>query len=220
MMDTSEFLIFLAKLGAVTRAVQISTPSLAKDLGIPQQTLSRWLCSLEREGLISRDITRRGQGISLTQGGKAKLKDIYHSLKTAFEGKPEGLLILGKVVTGLGEGKYYMSIPPYRKEMKKKLCFDPFLGTLNMKLNPENLSRREVLNSLKGISIEAHYFQGRKLLSAKCFPALISGKIKGAVIIPERTHHGEDILEVISPLNLRKALSLKDGQTVSVLVQT
>ncbi len=34
----------------------------------------------------------------------------------------------------------------------------------------------------------------------------------------ERTHHGPDVIEVISPYKLRDRLGLKDGDDIEVLV--
>jgi len=38
-------------------------------------------------------------------------------------------------------------------------------------------------------------------------------------MIPERTHYPEDIIEIISPNNLREKLKLKDGSKITVLVE-
>jgi riboflavin kinase len=39
------------------------------------------------------------------------------------------------------------------------------------------------------------------------------------VITPERTHHGDDHLEVIAPVRLRDDLELEDGDEVTVDVE-
>ena len=44
---------------------------------------------------------------------------------------------------------------------------------------------------------------------------MISG-LPGAVIFPEMSVHGLQVIEVISPFNLRKKLSLSDGSKVTV----
>ncbi|MBI5051325.1 DUF120 domain-containing protein, partial [Candidatus Micrarchaeota archaeon] len=51
------------------------------------------------------------------------------------------------------------------------------------------------------------------LFAYKC---RIDSKIEGAVIIPVRTHHGIEILEIIAPVELRKSLNKKTGDEVSV----
>jgi riboflavin kinase len=68
---------------------------------------------------------------------------------------------------------------------------------------------------MRGVEIAGFSSGDRTFGSLRCFPCWISG-IEGAVIIPERSHYGFDILEIISPKNLRKALSLNDGDEVKV----
>jgi CTP-dependent riboflavin kinase len=50
----------------------------------------------------------------------------------------------------------------------------------------------------------------------KAFKAKIAGKYPGAVLAIERTHYDNSVLEVISPLNIRKVLKLSDGDECSV----
>ncbi len=38
-------------------------------------------------------------------------------------------------------------------------------------------------------------------------------------MIPDRTHYPDDIIEIISPENLREHLDLKDDSTITVVVQ-
>ncbi len=40
----------------------------------------------------------------------------------------------------------------------------------------------------------------------------------GAVIVPERTHYPEDIIEIIAPVKLRDYLNVNDGSIVEVEV--
>jgi len=54
--------------------------------------------------------------------------------------------------------------------------------------------------------------------SLKCLPAIIDGKVEGHVLFIQRTHYNASVLELISPLNLREALKLKDGSKVKVKV--
>ena len=49
-----------------------------------------------------------------------------------------------------------------------------------------------------------------------CFPVLIGGRFRGAILVPLRTTHNLDVLELIAPEFLRENLKLKDGDTVEV----
>ena len=44
-------------------------------------------------------------------------------------------VLSGIVVKGLGEGSFFMSMGHYKKEIKKKLGFNAYEGTLNIKIN-------------------------------------------------------------------------------------
>jgi CTP-dependent riboflavin kinase len=51
------------------------------------------------------------------------------------------------------------------------------------------------------------------------FKASING-LDCAVVAPQVENYPEDVLEIIAQINLRDTLKLKDGDVVSVLVQT
>jgi riboflavin kinase len=100
----------------------------------------------------------------------------------------------------------------------EKLGFDPYPGTLNLKLtDSSDIYFRDVLSHRAGILIKGFSDGKRTYGSVKAFKAKVRG-IDAAVLLIERTHYGRDILEVIAPVNLRQALNLKDGDRVSVEV--
>ncbi|MEF8853384.1 MAG: DUF120 domain-containing protein, partial [Haloarculaceae archaeon] len=58
---------------------------------------------------------------------------------------------------------------------------------------------------------------------AYCYPATVENEAGeeyevAHVITPERTHHGDDKLEVIAPAKLRDELDLDDGSLLTVYV--
>ena len=48
--------------------------------------------------------------------------------------KNDATVLKGTIIKGLGEGAYFMSMGHYKKEIKKKLGFDAYPGTLNIKI--------------------------------------------------------------------------------------
>jgi riboflavin kinase len=46
----------------------------------------------------------------------------------------------------------------------------------------------------------------------------VNKKIEAAVVIAQRTHHSEEILEVVAPMNIRDELGLTDDDKVSLTV--
>lgn len=118
----------------------------------------------------------------------------------------------GKVASGLGEGRYYISREGYRRQFSEKLGFDPSPGTLNLKLDEPF-----TIEDSDSIEIEGFSDEGRSFGGCRCLPAEVGG-VRGAVVRPERTGYPPDLLELIAPVNLREALSLSDGDEVDVVL--
>ncbi len=211
-------LLHLAKLGALRKAVFINTFELAKELGTSQQTASRRISGLEAKGYIKRGVGRRGQTIVITEEGARKLMAVYVTLHASLSEALKSVVISGEVFTGFGEGAYYVSLDGYKTQIIEKLGFDPYPGTLNLKLtDPSDMYFREVLSHRAGILIRGFSDGRRTYGSVKAFKAKVHD-IDAAVLFIERTHYGRDTLEVIAPVKLRQVLNLKDGDRVSVEV--
>jgi len=214
-----EVLFNLMLLGAKDRFVTVKTNELAEILGKSQQSASLYLSKLEKEGYIQRVIEREGTSVKLTQKGVDLLVTVYLLLRNELEESPTTINMEGKVFSGLGEGAYYMSLQGYREQFVKKLGFDPYPGTLNVRLDSRYVKEREKLNEYRnfGIKIEGFSNGVRTYGSLWCFHAFVEG-IRGAVVIIERTHYDIDVVEIISQYNLRKELNLKDGDRVKISV--
>ncbi|RLI09406.1 riboflavin kinase [Candidatus Bathyarchaeota archaeon] len=213
-------LLALADEGTCAQEVEITTSNLARKIGSSQQTASRHLIELERAGLITRTVTRRGCRVKLTELGIKILKDVYASLKRALEpALPTYLVIKGLVFTGLGEGAYYVTREGYRQQFVEKLGFEPYPGTLNLRIvDAESLRARRELEYYPGIEIRGFKAEGRTFGAGKCFRALVNDEVEAAVVMAYRTHYGPSVLEVISPVCLREKLNLRDGDEVKVKV--
>jgi riboflavin kinase len=165
---------------------------------------------------VSREINPRGQAIRITSRGKDLLGGIYHDLSTVFGKDPEAITICGTITTGMGEGEYYMKMEEYTKQFSEKLGFTPFPGTLNLKLRgDEDIRTRHRLSDMPGILINGFKKESRTFGSVKCFRADFEG-IHGAIIIPARTHHSSDTVEVIAKDKIRNKLGLDEGDKVCV----
>lgn len=215
-------LLKLADMGAYNRTAKISTEYLAKKLGISQQTASRHLIALERKGWIQRKVTSDGSLISIQAAGAQELHKLYSNLKVVIEkAYPPSVTLEGTVFTGLGEGAYYVSKDSYRNQIKEKLGFDPYPGTLNVKLTSDyDIKTRRDLESYPAIEISGFQNENRSFGIVKCYPAKIGGKIKGALVTAVRSHYDASVLELIAPAYLRKHLGLKDGHKVKVEIYT
>jgi riboflavin kinase len=212
----------LAEMGASRRTVKVSTEYLAEKLGLSQQTASRYLIQLDKMGLIKRAITPEGCLIKLTDAGANELKQLYSSLQAIFEATyPQSVTLEGVLFSGLGEGAYYISKNGYRKQLIEKLGFDPYPGTLNLKLTSDyDIKTLAELAKYPAIEFEGFKNETRSFGSVKCYPVIINNKVKGAVIFAYRTHYDASVLEIVAPVFLRGNLKLKDGNKVKIEIFT
>jgi riboflavin kinase, archaea type len=205
----------IALLGGIKAYVDLSSGELGKLIGVSQQSASQRILELIRDGLVARDLATRRQRIRLTPRGADALRKEYADYQRIFEVK-ETLSISGTVTSGLGEGAFYMRQKGYKDQFRKKLWFEPYEGTLNLKIRGADLAKLQILQGTSGIEIAGFESGGRTFGGAKCFLAT-SGRVDCAVIMPIRTHH-TDVVEVISKHYLRNALGLKDGDVVELVV--
>jgi len=213
-------LLALAELGAGQGEIETTTSSLAERIGCSQQTASRHLIELERAGLILRAVSKKGCRVKLTSTGLDVLKSVYISLRHVLDpAMPPYLLLKGVVFTGLGEGAYYVTREGYKRQFVEKLGFEPYPGTLNLRLmDEESLRARRELDYWPGIEIKGFEAEGRTFGPGKCFRAVVNNEVEAAVVIAHRTHYGPSVLELISPICLRERLGLRDGDVVQVKV--
>jgi len=120
----------------------------------------------------------------------------------------------GEVVTGLGEGKYYLSFSQYSNQFKKKFNFVPYPGTLNLIVSLEDLE--SFLTPLTPNYIRGFQNKERSFGGLTAYEIKINDVTKGALIIPDRTTHEKNQVEIVSTPFLRKKFSLKDGSIVTV----
>jgi len=212
----------LAEMGASRRTVKVSTEYLAEKMGLSQQTASRHLIQLERMGWIKRTITPEGCLVKIMDAGRDELKRLYSGLHQIFEAAyPPSITLEGVLFSGLGEGAYYISKDGYRKQFIEKLGFDPYPGTLNLKLTTDyDMKTRAELENYPGIELQGFKNATRAFGGVKCYPAIISNKVKGAVVFAMRTHYNSSVIEIIAPTFLRGSLKLKDGNKVKVEILT
>lgn len=215
-------LLKLAEMGAHRRTAKISTEYLAQKLQISQQTASRYLIDLDRMGWIKRTMTPDGCLIRITDIGTKELSRLYTTLHFLMEATyPPSITLEGTVFSGLGEGAYYIAKEPYRKQFIEKLGFDPYPGTLNLRLTTEyDIKTRNELESYPAIEIVGFKNEDRTFGPVKCYPVIIENRVKGALISALRSHYDASVLEIIAPIQLRTHLGLKDGHKAKVEVMT
>ncbi len=212
------YLVDLYKLGAGEKYIKVPTGELAALFGVSQQSASRILQELFEMELVDKRNVDRTLWVRLTDKGLAEVEDYIRYINDAYE-RPGRFYFKGVVVSGLGEGAYYMSRKGYVIQFERLLGFTPYPGTLNLKLTePYYIFQNRLLRKLRGIHIKGFRTKERVFGDVRAFKAVIQGSIEGAVIYAERSIYGFDMLEVIAPIYLRDALKLKDGDLVEVEV--
>jgi riboflavin kinase len=211
-------LLELLLLGAKSKPVQLTTSQLAARLGKSQQAASNHILELERSGFITRHRQGRAFSLRITDKGLNELASFYLMMKSMMEEAPEIYEFHGQVFTGLGEGAYYMSLQGYREQFRARLGFEPYPGTLNLKLKSAlEMQRFGELKQRPGIRVEGFSDGSRTYGGLKFYSALVEDE-RGAVLAIDRTHYDNSVLEVIAPVRLRDSLGLTDGVTVNVKV--
>lgn len=213
------YLKAIALMGGCRMQVFVSSQIIADTLHTSPQTASRRLKALETQGLIHRSLSPEGQHIILTKQGEEELRREYLDYCRIFSEGNGVYMLTGSVISGLGEGKYYMSLAGYRQQFGSLLGFEPYPGTLNIRLSPSSLPVRKKVEALSWIRIKGFSADSRTFGDARCLPCRI-GSVPCAIVLPGRTHYPEDIIEVIAPVALRRQLGVEDSDTVTVEVDS
>lgn len=203
---------------AAKKTPKKTTTQLAKEIGVSQQTISRWLKQMQSDGLVE----KTPSGVRLTNAAVQMLKKMNEATGAqAHDASGRVVEIHGIVTEGLKDGAYYMSLDGYKRQIRQKLGFNAYPGTLNLRVaGKTDLENNQKLQKAKGIEIEGFKDerQHRVYGGASCFKAKINDTAQGAVLIPKRTHHDAHTLEIISPEFLRMALGLKNGSHAKITV--
>lgn len=213
-------LVELLVRGARHNYIEITTKELGKTINRSQQAASKHLLDLESDGYIHR--VRKGQGfrVKVTEKGYEQMSKLFISLKSAIDSAPNHLEFNGVVVSGIGEGAYYMSLAGYKKQFVSKLGFEPYPGTLNIKLSEQvYVNAKRELDGYPAVFIDGYNDGKRTYGWVKCYPATINNKVNGALLILERTHHDDSVIEVIAPVRIKDSANVNYGDKVNVKVK-
>lgn len=255
--------------GAQHDYVDMTTSELGRGIKKSQQSASRHLADLERGGLVERAASTgvgddaaasHKQGPHKTPGRRMSVRVtkrgleavellssmLQDSLAPAGKKAPRSIRLAGVLVSGMGEGAYYMALEGYTTQFRSKIGYVPFPGTLNVRMQSARYAQavRRLRSERTGIAIE-RFSDGKRTYGwAKCFHAVLqaaggagagstgaddadhlghdgnstSAGIPCELIVLERTHHDDSIVELISDVCMRDAASMRDGSRVIVEV--
>jgi len=206
--------ILLAKKAGFGKKFMFSTSSIAEFTGYSQQSISRKLREMEADGIILRKPSTSGIEIMFTEKGRKELESLYLELSDLFLIKKKKEL-QGKVIDGLGEGKYYTQIPQYKSQFKELFGIDLYPGTLNLSVDSDE---RSAFLSTTPLRVNGFQDKDRTFGGIDCWQVKLNGSEYAVAIIPHRTNHPKNVIEVVSSFNLRKKLNLKNNSVVKMVM--
>ena len=212
-------LSYLLSKGAKHNYVTITTSSLGKNIKKSQQAASKHLLELEQNQFIERIISGRNISVKITPKGFSEMIKLSSILQKSLDSSPSHIELKGTLVSGMGEGAYYMALKGYTQQFKSKIGYIPFPGTLNVRLDKKiHQEAIKQFETLEGVKINSFSDGKRTYGWVKCFKGKLNNSINCELIILERTHHDDSIIELISKVCIRKTGKLKDGSKVTIKI--
>ncbi len=212
-------LSYLLSAGARHNYVLITTSSLGRSIKRSQQAASQHLVDLEQGRFIERIMSGGSISVKVTPKGFAEVSRLSSILQKCIDSSPSHVDLEGVLVSGMGEGAYYMGLEGYTRQFKSKIGYVPFPGTLNVRLDERvYLEAKRQFDGMDGVTIDGFSDGQRTYGWVRCFSAVLNGTTKCQLVVLERTHHGDSIIELISKVCIREDAGLVDGSRVSLKI--
>ncbi len=111
------------------------------------------------------------------------------------------------------EGRYYLSLDPYRQKIGDAVGFEPYEGTLNLRVDPVELRKLE--SQKEPVVVKSFEYGKEEYSRLEIYPVTVAG-VEAAYLDIKKTDYGDDVMELIAADRLRAELGLEDGDTVEV----
>lgn len=123
-------------------------------------------------------------------------------------------LLQGTVQSGAGQGARFVSLEWVRTAVRRLLGFDPYPGTLNLWLLDHNMALewREIRKN-EGLLLAP---PPPEQCGGRLIPIIVAPNTAAAVIVPDITRYGDEVLEIIAPVHLRSCLGLRDNDRLTL----
>lgn len=129
-------------------------------------------------------------------------------------------VLIGRLASGLGQGRYFTRLPWAREQFVAKLGIDPFPGTANVIVDdPDAMPVWVRLKRKPGIRID-NPNGGPHDCDARCYPVTVAGRIDAAIVLPEVDGYPPAQVELIAPIEIRGALAIEDGDQVQIEIKS
>ena len=130
-----------------------------------------------------------------------------------------GETILGRLATGIGQGKHFTQLDWARAQFVERLGIDPYPGTVNVIVDdPDAMPVWVRLKRTDGIRID-NPNDGPHDCDARCYKVSIEGRIDAAIVLPEVDGYPPAQVELIAEVGVRDALGIEDGDAVRLEIR-
>ena len=128
-------------------------------------------------------------------------------------------IIVGRLATGIGQGRHFTRLDWARRQFIEKLAIDPFPGTVNVIVDDAgSLAVWARLAAEPGVRID-NPADGPHDCDARCYLVSIEGGIDAAIVLPEVAGYPPALIEVIAAADIRDALGIADGDRVTLAIR-
>jgi riboflavin kinase len=125
--------------------------------------------------------------------------------------------LYGRVTAGTGQAAGFMARPWVRDGVRDALGFDPYPGTLNLRLlDADTVLRWGEIQKRAALRLAP---PAAEQCGGVLVPLVVAPDVPAAVIVPDITRYEGDILEVIAAVHLRSRLRLRDGSVLALRCQ-
>jgi riboflavin kinase len=102
----------------------------------------------------------------------------------------------GVVASGLGQGAQFMAVPWVREGIRRLIGFDPYSGTLNVRLvDPDALVAWRRIREGSALRLVP---PPPETCGARLFRAVVAPDVSAAIVVPDVTRYGDDTLELVA----------------------
>lgn len=120
--------------------------------------------------------------------------------------------LTGFIQRGVGKGAFFTNLDWVVDQFQKAMGFEPFPGTLNVRISEEDLPSLGAFFSKKDFELIP---DDPQFCTASLKRVKVNGIPAAAVFPSDDVHvHGKEIVEIISHCHLKETLNLDDGDKV------
>ena len=121
--------------------------------------------------------------------------------------------VIGKLFSGMGAGEEYLSKEPYQERFKQILGYKPFPGTLNIRLEEEDQIKK--IRSREHKRLDGFEHGETEYSGMDIYICEIMG-VEAAYLDLDVTDYGDEVVEIVAPIELREFLDVEDGDELEI----